>query len=127
MSETANAAVSRVRVSPGLARVLFLISAMAVWAEANDRLDARYHLGPVVLILLRTVVDWGAVVWLGCVVWGKASHLDDLAHVSRTFLSVGLWMKLFAGIVLALSTLRTRSLLPGAVAHTLLWAIMCDN
>jgi membrane protease YdiL (CAAX protease family) len=49
---------------------------MTVWAEANDRLAAHFHIGRCALIALRTVVDCGGVVMLGCVVWGKRSLRD---------------------------------------------------
>jgi membrane protease YdiL (CAAX protease family) len=232
MSPVPSGDVPHIRTSPGLARVLFLVVAMTVWADVNDRLGARYHLGTATLIALRTVVDCGGVVWLGCIVWGKRSlrelgwrfpgplrligiglaqtavivgaifaivglvgglpavrelagdvgasspgqhafygllgvkiafweetlfrgdllraleermgavaallassavfalyhlHLDDLAGGYRTVFTVGLAMKFLMGAVFATSAIGLRSLLPGAVAHALLWAIMCDN
>jgi len=59
---------SSVRALPSLTRILFLVVAMTVWADVNDRLAVRYHLGANALILLRTIVDCGGVVWLGCIV-----------------------------------------------------------
>jgi membrane protease YdiL (CAAX protease family) len=232
MSELARVAVPQVRPLPSLARILFLVVGMTVWADVNDRLASHYHLSTSTLILLRTVVDCGGVVWLGCIVWGKRSlrdlgwrfshpltlvmvglvqtavvvgaifaavalfgglaavrelradvgassvgqhvfygllgvkiafweetlfrgdllsalemrigaapallvssaifalyhlHLDDIALGYRALLSVGFLLKFVLGAVFALSAIRTRSLLPSAIAHALLWAIMCDN
>lgn len=214
-----------------LARTLFLVVTMTLWAEANDRLAARFHIGVVALIALRTVVDCGVVVALGCVVWGKRSlrelgwrfaaplrlvavgvaalvvflgaiaaaatirggvaELAELAHevvaqsagqhvyfgllgIKVAFweetlfrgdllgalaarvgtawavalssvvfglyhlgwsdvtagvggvLSLNILLKVVMGIVFAVSAVRTRSLVPSAIAHALLWAVMGD-
>jgi membrane protease YdiL (CAAX protease family) len=76
MAEAAAIAAPQTQVRPSLARVLFLVVAMTVWADANDWLADRYHIGTWPLIALRTVVDCGGVVWLGCVVWGKSALRD---------------------------------------------------
>jgi membrane protease YdiL (CAAX protease family) len=212
-------------------RTLFLALAMTVWADVNDRLAVRYHIGTAALIALRTIVDCGGVVWLGCIVWGKRSlrdlgwrfarplrlvaigvfltamivamivgsiamkegragvaelatdfaamsigthayfgllgvkiafweetlfrgdllralcgsmrtafaviassaaftafhlRLDDFAGGIGAIFTIGLFVKFGIGVLFALATVRTRSLLPSAVGHALLWGVMGD-
>lgn len=45
----------------------------------------------------------------------------------RTLAPVPLAMKFLTGLVFALGVVRTRSLVPSALAHALVWAIVCDN
>jgi membrane protease YdiL (CAAX protease family) len=229
MNQAAPATAAHAPLRADLARVLFLVVAMTVWAEVNDRLAAHFHIGLYALIAMRTVVDCGGVVALGCVVWGKrslrelgwrfgaplrllgvgvlallvvlgaiaaavvakggGSALTELAHevaeqtpgqhiyfgllgVKIAFweetlfrgdllaalttrvgtatavvlsavvfglyhlgwndvragiggiLSLGILLKIVIGLVFAVATVRTRSLVPSAVAHALLWAVM---
>jgi len=53
--------------------------------------------------------------------------LDDLTSGYRAIFTLGLLFRFLAGATYALSTIRMRSLLPGAVAHALIWATMCDH
>lgn len=227
-----SSAVARARTVPDLARILFLVIAMTIWADVNDWLAAHYHLGRIALNLLRTVVDCGGVLWLGCMVWGGRSlrelgwrtsrpgalvlvglaqtaltiaaifavvalffgasaarelggdvrstslgqhvwfgvlgakiavweetlfrgdllpalesrlgpwaalfassaifalyhlHLADLSEGVHAVFNVGMLLKFTMGAIFAASAIRMRSLVPGAIAHALLWTIMCDN
>jgi membrane protease YdiL (CAAX protease family) len=45
----------------------------------------------------------------------------------RTLEPVPLVMKFLMGVLFAIATTRTRSLVPAALAHALLWAIVADN
>jgi membrane protease YdiL (CAAX protease family) len=45
----------------------------------------------------------------------------------RTLEPVPLVMKFLMGALFAIATTRTRSLVPAALAHALLWAIVADN
>jgi membrane protease YdiL (CAAX protease family) len=232
MAQAASVEHAPTRALPSIARVLLLVVAMTIWADVNDWLAAKYHLGTVSLNVLRTIVDCGGVVWLGCVVWGGSSlrdlgwrfdrlplliatglaqtalvigaifalvtlrggladarelaqdvaaltvgkhvfygvlgakvafweetlfrgdllralssrmhagaavvlssvvfalyhfHFSDIAGSIRDIFSLGIVFKLVPGLAFALSTVRLRSLLPGAIAHALLWAIMGDT
>jgi membrane protease YdiL (CAAX protease family) len=49
------------------------------------------------------------------------------AAYHRTLAPVPLLMKFAMGMIWALSATRTRSLLPSALSHALLWAIVADN
>ncbi|WP_394839803.1 CPBP family intramembrane metalloprotease [Pendulispora rubella] len=226
------AADSELRPVGDLGRILFLIVGMTIWADVNDYLVTHYHLSKLATFVMRTVVDCGGVVWLGCLRWGKSSlrdlgwrfahplrlvlvglalttmhvgtvfaavalfeggtvvrefagnvvalsvgqhlfygflgvkiafweetlfrgdllralerrmrvapvllasgvifalyhlHLDDLAEGYRVFLSPGFLVKGFIGAIYAFTVIRTRSLLPVAIAHALSWAIFANN
>lgn len=54
-----------------------------------------------------------------------SSSLFALFH--RTLAPVPLGMKLVLGVIFAVFTLRTRSLVPSAIGHWLLWVIVGDN
>ena len=45
----------------------------------------------------------------------------------RELTPLPLLMKVLFGVMFAVATLRTRSLVPAAVAHTLMWAIFANN
>jgi membrane protease YdiL (CAAX protease family) len=45
----------------------------------------------------------------------------------RTLTPVPLAMKFITGLIFAYGVVRTRSLVPSALAHALVWAIVCDN
>jgi membrane protease YdiL (CAAX protease family) len=49
------------------------------------------------------------------------------AAYHRTLVPFPLLMKFVMGLVFAASASRTRSLVPSAIAHALLWAVLCDN
>jgi membrane protease YdiL (CAAX protease family) len=60
-----------------------------------------------------------------CVSVALSSLVFALYH--RTFAAVPLGMKVVLGVIFALFTLRTRSLVPSALGHWWLWVIVGDN
>lgn len=60
-----------------------------------------------------------------CVSVALSSIVFALYH--RTFAAVPLGMKVVLGVIFALFTVRTRSLVPSALGHWWLWVIVGDN
>ncbi len=213
-----------------LGRVLFLIAILVLWHEASDRIsdalgiETESFASPWKwpLIFVGTLVQYGGILWLGTIVWGKTSLRDlgwrfsrplrliaiglletaaicglivgayglmagldgirglgdaivSLTPAQRLFFTVSgikiaifeeslfrgdlmraleqrigvfgaivvssavfslhhrtlepvpLVMKFLMGLIFALGMARTRSLLPSALAHALVWAIIANN
>jgi len=83
------------------------------------------------MIALGMMVTCCGIVGLGCVVWSRTSlralgwQTQGLLHAvhHRALDPVPLTMKFIFALMMSMVTVRTRSLWPSAVAHTLLWAI----
>lgn len=96
-----------------LSERLFLIVAGTKVAIVEETLFRGDLLG-------RLVDRWGPA--LGVVV---SSVIFALYH--RTFATVPLSMKLVFGLIFAVTTLKSRSLVPSTIGHTLLWVIVGNN
>jgi membrane protease YdiL (CAAX protease family) len=93
-------------------RVFFALMGMkiAFFEESLFRGDLLHSLTPKLGTMAAMIVSSG---------------IFALHH--RTLAPIPLAMKFVMGFLFALSTVRTRSLVPSAVSHALLWAIMCNT
>jgi membrane protease YdiL (CAAX protease family) len=97
--------------SPGM-RAFF-----AVMGVRNALLEESLFRGDLLRTLEPRLGSAGAVVASSAV----------FAAYHRTIAPVPLFMKFIMGLVFAASASRTRSLVPSAIAHALVWAVLCDN